>query len=118
MLMFVGNLSYRKSAKFHGQTTAVTGDASKAVDGKPEPSCTQVAFSRGTLAQWSVDLGHQYKIININIQFPNLNCKFMVTIVVILQQKMIVYKITNPRTNICFIISRLWFRKNSYPFPS
>ncbi|KAK2139444.1 hypothetical protein LSH36_1781g00008 [Paralvinella palmiformis] len=70
------NLSYRKSARFHGQTTAVTGDSSKAVDGRPEPSCTDVAFSSGTTAQWSVDLGYQYKIVNITIHFSTVSYKY------------------------------------------
>ena len=80
ILLFIGNLSYRKSARFHGQTVAVTGDANKAVDGRPEPSCTDVAFSRGTTAQWSLDLGYQYNIVNITIHFSTVSCKSVIII--------------------------------------
>ena len=68
--------------KFHGQILVLIDNASKAVGGKLEASCTGIDYGIDTTIQWIIDLGYQYFFFNIIdiVHVYYFNCNFVVII--------------------------------------
>ena len=66
-------MAYQKPARLHGNI--LRGEASKAVDGQLEPNCADISSYEGGVAQWSVDLGYQYRVLNVTIYFSETPSK-------------------------------------------